>query len=110
MSDHNILAKELMIEIEANLPLAVIPTKELQKLINERGMKVPNGHLFFIEKIFYMGDEGGICCGITLPDNLKEDLIVSITHLSINQSHLLGKKIKRYQVKRIKKLSKQRLS
>jgi len=109
MSDNHALAKELMAEIEANLPLPVIPTKELQKVINERGIKVPNGHLFFIEKVFYMGEEGGICCGITLPNDLKEDLIVSITHLSINQSNLLGKKIKRYQIKRIKKLSRQRM-
>lgn len=105
MLDNHVLAKELMAEIEANLPLAVIPTKELQKVINQRGIKVPTDHLFFIEKVFYMGDEGGICCGITLPDDLKEDLIVSITHLSIKQSNLLGKKIKRYQIKRIKKLS-----
>ena len=109
MLDNHGLAKELMAEIEANLPLPVIPTKELQKVINERGIKVPSGHLFLIEKVFYMGDEGGICCGITLPDDLKEDLVVSITHLSINQSSSLGKKIKRYQKKRIRYLSRQRM-
>ena len=109
MSENQVLAKLLMTEIEANLPLPVIPTKELLKMINERGIKVPLGHLFFIEKVFYLGDEGGICCRITLPNDLKEDFVVSITHLSINQSSSLGKKIKRYQKKRIKDISRQRM-
>jgi len=79
-------------------------------MINERGIKVPQGHLFFIEKVFYMSDEGGICCRITLPNDLKEDFIVSITHLSINQSSSLGKQIKRYQKRLPKGIFKKKLN
>ena len=108
MIDNPILAEELVAEIEAKLPMKVIPTKELQKIMIERKAIVPKGHIFKIEKVHYLGDEGGICCGISLPGDSDEDLIVSITHLHINQSDILGKKIVRYQRKRVKKLSRQR--
>jgi hypothetical protein len=105
MLDNPVLVKELMHELKSRLPIPVIPTKALQKTIKDRGFLFPKGYDFVIEELHYMGDEGGICCGISVPANFKEDLVVSITHLCINKSDLLGKKVLRYQKKRVKKLA-----
>lgn len=105
MIDNPIGAEQLVTEIEARLPMQVIPSKELQKILAERKIIVPKNYTFEIEKVHYLGDEGGICCGISLPDESNDDLVVSITHLFVNQSDQLGKKILRYQKKRVKRLS-----
>lgn len=60
-----------------------------------------------IEEIFYLGEEGGIGCAIRFPMVMKEDLIVSLTHLRVEATHPLFKEIAAYQKGRIRKLKKQ---
>jgi len=58
--------------------------------------------------IFYMGEEGGIVCGLDIggPET-KTPYIVSITHLNFNRRMPLFRQIDAYQRHRIKKLKQQ---
>ena len=44
MLDNPVLVKELMYELKSRLPIPVIPTKELQKTIKDRGFLFPEGY------------------------------------------------------------------
>ena len=66
-------------------------------------MKIKPKREVSIEKIFYLGDEGGIMCAVKNPG--KEDIVVSLTHLRIKANHPLAKDIRAYQMRRKEKLS-----
>ena len=50
MIDNSILAEQLVSEIEMRLPMQVMPTKELQKILVDRKIVVPKGYIFEVEK------------------------------------------------------------
>jgi metal-responsive CopG/Arc/MetJ family transcriptional regulator len=107
MIDNQELVAALLEAMKANLPIPVLPTKELQKLIRENDISLPKGHQPQIEEVVYLGDEGGIACSLTMTGKSKNALITSITHLRIHPGHCLAKEIVKYQKKRVKKLRKQ---
>ncbi|MCI5139287.1 MAG: hypothetical protein D3922_12950 [Candidatus Electrothrix sp. AR1] len=96
----------LMKAMEENFPIPVLPTRELQRLIRKNKILLPKGHSLQIDKVHYLGDEGGICCRLALPEGSEEALITSVTHLRIHPGHCLAKEIAKYQKRRVKKLRK----
>ena len=52
-----------------------------------------------IESVHYLGDEGGIACGLKKPDS-KEAVVVSLTHLRVEGGHRMSQEIRAYQIKR----------
>jgi len=95
---------ELMHKMEAQLPIPARPTGALVRMMREQGIKIPRGQKLQIKHVFYAGDEGGIMCDVTLSEDAKEAIIVSITHLRVSPRHPLAKEIRAYQRERTKKI------
>ncbi len=61
-----------------------------------------------VTSVFYLGDMGGIMCGLNIGGEKTETMhVVSITHLTFHRHVPLSREIKAYQRHRSKKLSKQ---
>ncbi len=97
--------KSLMSTMEEYLPIPVITTLEIIDYLRGKGMILSKGFICKIKKLHYLGDDGGICCALSLPTATDEFLIVSLTHLRISKQHKLARKIISYQNKRVKKLA-----
>ena len=90
-------------KMEKALPIPLYPPKAFVHSMREKGMKIKPKREVSIEKIFYLGDEGGIMCAVKNPG--KENIIVSLTHLHVKANHPLAKDIRAYQMRRKEKLS-----
>ena len=108
MIDNERQTAVLLKAMEENLPIPVLPTKELQRLIRKNKISLPKDYSLQIDKVHYLGDEGGIACGLALPEGAEKALVTSVTHLRIHPGHCLSKEIVKYQKRRVKKLRKQR--
>jgi hypothetical protein len=82
------------------------------QLARELSKKEPAGTVIptecILKEIFYLGDYGGISCGLEFAgpeDNTKH--VVSITHLRFNRNTPFFREIDAYQRHRVKKLKKQ---
>jgi hypothetical protein len=62
-----------------------------------------------VEKVSYAGDEGGIICHLA-PEDGRDVIILSLTHLRVRRSQPLAAAVFDYQKHRVKKLKKQRPS
>jgi hypothetical protein len=100
-------AMELMHNMEAQLPIPARPTGAFVRAMRGRGVKIPRGQELQIKRVFYMGDEGGICCDVTL-EGAKEAIVVSITYLRVPSRHPLAKEIREYQQERTRRLAQSR--
>ncbi len=94
----------LVQEMHLYLPLPARATKALVRIMRDKDIKLPGNREVEIESVFYMGDEGGIGCGLKYSTTSEEVVVASITHLRIKNTHPLGKKIRAYQFERIKNL------
>lgn len=103
MIDNYDEAMELVHKMEEQLPMFVHPGKVLIQSMRERGTKLTSDKELEIDQVFYMGDEGGIGCGIMLP-NKKEVMVVSLTHLRVIPGEPLAEEIRAYQIQRNNKL------
>ena len=107
MIDNEKQVAALLEAMKANLPIPILPTKQLQKIFRENNISLPKGYQLQIETVDYLGDAGGIACTLTTPEKSKKALITSVTHLRIHPGHCLAKEIIKYQKRRVKKLRKQ---
>jgi hypothetical protein len=96
-------ARELLRDLEANLPIAVRFNEYGLLNLQEQGSNLKDPHgIFQVNTIFYMGDIAGILCGIDHEvDSQKELMLTSITHLKVDPNHPLAKRIQQYQKKRV---------
>lgn len=91
-------------KIKANLPITARPGKQYLKLMKKQGTPIANDHKMVISSTLYMGDEGGICCGIEPGEAAQQAYVVSITHLEIDPDQPLAVEIQAYQRQRTHKL------
>jgi len=91
-------------KIKANLPITAHAGKEYRKLLKQQGNYGLMTQELVIDSAIYMGDEGGICCGIRPEEADKQVQVVSITHLEIDPNHPLATEIQSYQRKRTRTL------
>ena len=105
MIDDYAKAMELMHKMETQLPIPVRPTGAFVRAMRERGVKIPRDQELQIKRVFYAGDEGGICCDVTLSEDAKEAIVVSITHLRVPSRHPLAKEIRAYQRERTRRIA-----
>ena len=101
----------LLIEkMKLKLPILAYPTKQLCKYAKtQSNIYLNRKHPLKITDVMYAGEEAGITCNIS-KKNDKEVLLVSVTHLHIDETHRLSKEISEYQAKRIKRIEKNRIS
>ena len=107
MIDNLEQAIELMEEMKASLPIPARPTPELRQTLSGRSGDLPPEAEWEIESVFYLGDEGGIACGLRTAQSSKAAVVVSLTQLRVAYSHPLARRIRDYQSKRVKKLARQ---
>src|SRR5438128_4395081 len=55
----------LLRQLEDQLPISAFPTKELVQILRRGGVKTSVDRALLITRVFYAGDEGGICCDVT---------------------------------------------
>ena len=94
----------LMKKLESALPIPAQAAGALVHSLRDRGIKLPSKNVM-IDKLLYLGDEGGIACSITIPGHNSNPMIVSITHLSVSKTHPLASDVRKYQIARTRKLS-----
>lgn len=100
-------AKELVVKMEANLPISVRAGKGLLKMLRKQGFPISDRQTFSIKSVFYAGDEMGIACDVTPPGKHKKAVVCSLTHLEIVGASPLAEEIRRYQEIRKRKLAQQ---
>jgi len=105
MIDDYAQAMELVRKMEAHLPIPARPTGTYIRAMREQGIKVTRDQELQIKRVFYLGDEGGIACDVTLSRDAKQAIIVSITHLRIDPRHPLAQEIRAYQRERTRRLA-----
>lgn len=98
-------AMELMRKMEAHLPIPAQPAATMVRALCDQGRKITRDEELQIQSVFYAGDEGGIMCGMALPEGAKEALVVSLTHLQVGARHPLAQEIHAYQVERASRLA-----
>jgi len=102
MIDNYAETMALIERMKQQLPIPALPTRATVRNMRHNKIKLSKKTYAKIESVLYMGDEGGIGCSISMPDNTV--LVISLTHLKIKESHPLAKDIAVYQKNRIKKL------
>ncbi len=95
----------LLQEMESSLPIAARITARGAESLKAQGHDdVDADRIVQIEKIFYMGDVGGILCALSVEkkdaDDKPNQVVISITHLQVDSKHPLAPKIREYQKKR----------
>lgn len=105
MIDDPATVDKLMKQMQVHLPIPASPTSQLARMLRQQGLKLRAGRAVFIQRVFYLGDEGGISCDITPAGDTKTPLVVSLTHLRIAPGHPLYRDIRQYQRERVERMS-----
>ncbi|MDR3490374.1 MAG: hypothetical protein P4M05_36565 [Bradyrhizobium sp.] len=109
MIDDPAKTDRLVAEMEASLPLQTRLSPNVQSTLAKQSPDSVIPDRCMVTKIFYMGEEGGIVCGLNIggPD-AKTPFFVSITHLIFDRRCPVFRQIEAYQRHRVKKLKQQR--
>ena len=79
-----------MQQMEAHLPILAQATSALVRTLRESAVKLSPRRRVQIAKVIYLGDEGGIGCGLTVPGHAATAVGVSLTHLRLPSPHPLA--------------------
>jgi hypothetical protein len=100
--DDPVMVAELMEKLQAHLPILANPTPELVRALRKQGVKIKPDRALSITRVFYLGDEGGISCDVTPPQEPRAAVVVSLTHLRIAPGRPLYHDIRDYQRRRVR--------
>ncbi len=95
----------LIRKMEAHLPIPARATNALVRTLREGAVKISSRRRVQIEKVMYLGDEGGIGCVLKLPGQDEAAVVASLTHLRLASSHPLASDVRAYQIARTRKLA-----
>jgi len=98
MIDNHDTAMKLIQKIVAQLPIIVHPGTVLIQSMREKGVKLTSKQELEIESVHYLGDEGGIGCGIRLVTKEEGVMVASLTHLRVIPGQPLTEEIWAYQL------------
>jgi hypothetical protein len=106
--DDQVETRQLLLEIETNLPVPVrFSERGLLSLKAEGKYLADERGIYQVEYVTYAGDMGGILCSMMVEEKNQEGddneiggVTTSITHLKVDPTHPLAEKIKKYQKKR----------
>ena len=104
MIDNPGTVARLLEQMEDQLPIPAFPTKEVVRILRRGGVNTSVDRALSITRVFYAGDEGGVCCDVT-PSHAKEVFIVSLTHLRVAPHHPLFPAVRAYQRERVRRLA-----
>ncbi len=106
MLDNANKTAKLVISLMAAVPFEVELTPEAIDLLRTQQPAIVIKPQQIVSQISYAGDEGGIMCRIH-PKELKNAIIISITHVRMDRKQPLGAAVFDYQKERVKNLEKQ---
>ncbi len=106
MLDNANKTAKLVISLMAAVPFEVELTPEAIDLLRTQQPAIIIKPQQIVSQISYAGDEGGIMCRIH-PKELKNAIIISITHVRMDRKQPLGAAVFDYQKERVKNLEKQ---
>ena len=96
---------ELLRDMERQLPISVRPARELVETLTRSGTTCRLDEKLEIGSILYLGDVGGIACGLKQWAAAGENaVVVSLSHLRVDDSHPLAARIRAYQAKRVARI------
>jgi hypothetical protein len=105
MIDDEKEVQQLLRDMEGQLPISMRPTRHLVETLNQGGMKCRPDEQLQIASVLYLGDVGGIACGLKWPGAGKNACVTSLTHLRVDDNHPLAARIGAYQAKRSAKIA-----
>jgi hypothetical protein len=108
MIDDPAVVERLMNAMQAALPIPATPTKDLVRSLREEGAKVSTNRVLFVQRLFYLGDDGGIMCDVTPTQDPKAAFVVSLTHLRLLPDHPLYHDVRAYQRERVRRIAESR--
>jgi hypothetical protein len=80
----------LMQKMEAHLPIPAQATSALVRTLRASAVKISSKQRMQIDMVVYLGDEGGIACGLKVPGQEDTAVVVSLTHLRLPSTHPLA--------------------
>lgn len=95
----------LMQKMKAHLPIPAQATNALVRSLRASAVNIASKRRMQIEKVMYLGDEGGIGCALKVPGQEDTAVVVSLTHLRLPSTHPLAPDVRAYQIARTKKLA-----
>lgn len=99
---------QLIEQMKAHLPIPALPSREMVQTLRRQGVRSGRSRPVMIQRVYYLGDEGGICCDVSA-DIEKTHLVVSLTHLHVDPAHALAAEIGAYQRYRALQIAVRRL-
>ena len=99
MIDDEEVVYELIEGLKEHLPMRAYATPPLVKAVRQEGAGINANDAVEIDSVLYLGDEGGIACGIKLWGG-KTVVVASLTHLRFDRDHPLAERIQAYQLRR----------
>ncbi|MEN6334969.1 MAG: hypothetical protein ABFE01_11955 [Phycisphaerales bacterium] len=100
-------AMDLVEEMKAHLPIPVHAGHQLIQVMRDKGVHIKAKHSLAIEYVHYLGDDGGIVCGLAGVGQGNAAYVCSLTQLKVDDRHPLAKKIRAYQRERMRRLAQQ---
>ena len=95
----------LMQKMKAHLPIPAQATNALVRNLRASAVNIASKRRMQIEKVMYLGDEGGIGCVLKVQGQEDTAVVVSLTHLRLPSTHPLAPDVRAYQIARTKKLA-----
>ena len=96
----------LLRDMEEQLPIGVRPARELVESLTRSGVACRPDEALKIGSVLYLGDAGGIACALkTWATAGKNAVVVSLSHLRVDDSHPLAARIKAYQSRRAARIA-----
>ncbi|MEK6984079.1 MAG: hypothetical protein AABX33_05890 [Nanoarchaeota archaeon] len=92
---------KLIDRLKQSLPFKVYFRRDALKELQKEGKNIRKGQKYKVEDVYDSGPFGGIICAIPFE---SEALVISLTHLAVDESHPLSAEVKNYQQQRIKML------
>ena len=105
MIDDRMQVTALMQKMKAHLPIPAQATSALVRNLRASAVNIASKRRMQIEKVMYLGDEGGIGCALKVPGQEDTAVVVSLTHLRLPSTHPLAPDVRAYQIARTKKLA-----
>ena len=105
MIDNANQVARLLDKLKTSLPIPAVMTPELVAMFRKETGEPDVPASCRIVQIHYLGDEGGIVCGLEFEREIEgRALFVSITHLRFDPRSGLGREIVAYQKHRTRRL------
>jgi hypothetical protein len=105
MIDDSTQVTALIQKMNAHLPIPAQATNALVRTLRTSGVNIASRRRMQIEQVRYLGDEGGIGCGLRVPGQADTAVVVSLTHLRLPSTHPLAPDVRAYQIARTQKLA-----